>query len=265
MATAMPTPHPRRSEAARAASLDGPLLVYAVLAAGAGPWEAPRAGVAGRTLRRVVAGGLAAVVSRLGSGDETPDVTRALEYAAVVDALHAAGTIVPMRYGCVVAGAAALATLLQQRGAEYRRLLATVDGCAEMAVRLALPGAPAPKPPNGNGHDAHGAGPGEAYLRRRQAVFAAADREQHLLGVAEDELRAAVVDLVVAMRPERCRGRTPAGLPERALAFLVRRGNVEAFRAAVVRLRRQSGARLRVSGPWPPYTFVTAERPALTR
>lgn len=256
----------RPSDGPGEAAPRGALLVYAVVAAGDGAWQPLPPGVGGWSVHRVVAGDLAAAVSHLDPGHETPDVPRALQYAAVVAALHAAHTVVPMRYGCVVADVAELAVWLARRRDDYRHLLASVAGCAEMAVRLVVDTPGGGGPSNGSGHaSVSGAGCGASYLRQRQAAYAAVDREQHGLAAAEAALRDAVAGFVVATRVDPRRQRTPAGLYARAVAFLVKREAVAEFRAAVARVRATSGARLRVSGPWPPYTFVTADRSALAQ
>ena len=47
-------------------------------------------------------------------------------------------------------------------------------------------------------------------------------------------------------------------LPLLSLYFLVDRAVVESFRQAFRRLSEAESARLLLSGPWPPYNFVTS-------
>jgi hypothetical protein len=78
--------------------------------------------------------------------------------------------------------------------------------------------------------------------------------------VREDDARRALEALdphAVASRVEEPRGADGAF----ALAFLVERGAVDAFGAAVARFREQAGDRVRIRfvGPLPPYSFADDE------
>ena len=56
----------------------------------------------GRPVYQVADRRLRAAVSRINQADLTPDLPRVRAYERVVTSCHRQGTVVPMRYGCVV-------------------------------------------------------------------------------------------------------------------------------------------------------------------
>lgn len=91
-------------------------------------------GVGSQPLRVLSGSGLAAVVS------DAPEGLRAkrrdLEaHEAVLDALTAAGTVLPMRFGTVAPRDVAVVTELEANAPRYRQLLAKLAGCVELNVK----------------------------------------------------------------------------------------------------------------------------------
>jgi hypothetical protein len=195
-------------------------------------------GIDSLALETAAAAGLEVVVSR---HETTPEASEAaiMAHAEVVEALAAANeAVLPARFGGVHADAEALRAAVAVRAAELTAALARVRGCVELGVRAlasARQGVAAPS--------------GAAYMRARLEQRQEAER-------LADELHAPLAAL--ARQATRTVGAT-----ERLLlsaAYLVPADAVAEFRGVVERLqaaRPELG--LVCTGPWPPYSFATAE------
>jgi hypothetical protein len=247
-------------------------------------------GVDGRPVTPVCHRGLCAVSSEVEDGPLASTVERILAYEGVVEAFFAERTVVPMRFGSILASEAEVARHLEERASDLRAQLRDLSGCAEMGIRvLALPEGRAetgsagrsrsqPPPAPGSGH---------AYLRARAQTFRQDDRldmaaSDGRAGDVVEQYRRALhglfsrlqveapmpVRLVVGMGGKfrvETRGEGMSGgpvSPEDAarrgvlsVSFLVPRGQVGAFRRAFEEMG-QGPEMSRLSGPWPPYSFV---------
>ena len=94
---------------------------------------------------------------------------------------------------------------------------------------------------------------GLAYLTARQAHYAHQDRWTREYRQAADRCLAQFTGLFVKAKME---GPTPR-LPLLSLFFLVPERAEASFRRAFRDLAATDSARLLLSGPWPPYNFVT--------
>jgi len=227
----------------------------------------PLPGVAGRPVFQVADRRLRAAVSRINRADLTPDLPRVRAYEQVVSSYHRRGTVVPMRYGCVVEQESQVIELLSAQGSHYEALLRELEGCVEMGLRVLLPSGPwAAVTPGGPEGCREVAGPhppdpgaaadrlGLAYLTARKAHYAHQDRWTKEYRQAADRCQAQFAGLFGKCQTE---GPSPR-LPLLSLYFLVPRPAVESFRQAFRQLTESESARLLLSGPWPPYNFVTA-------
>jgi hypothetical protein len=99
---------------------------------------------------------------------------------------------------------------------------------------------------------------GLAYLTARKAHYAQQDRWTRDYRRAADRCQAQFTGLFV-----KCQTEAPSPrLPLLSLYFLVPRPAVASSRQAFRQLTATESARLLLSGPWPPYNFVTS-RPSL--
>jgi hypothetical protein len=195
----------------------------------------------------VESGNLAAAVTLCGSESAPPDARQLLGYQRVISNLHAAGPVIPLRYGCLVEDEAAAMRLLEEGRAGYEALLDRLENRVEMGLRVlwdaAGDGPPAPAP----------ATPGAAYLaaaRRRRCLEAA-------LTPAEREWAGGVcAGLSDLYSEERQEARFAGDGRLVSLYFLVSRQTVRRFRARSRRMLSGQGRGFLLSGPWPPYNFV---------
>jgi hypothetical protein len=216
-------------------------------------------GVAGRAVRLLTQGGLGLAVSRVGRGDSYHSLAAIRAHEQVVAFLNRRQTVIPLRYGCRLAGEAEAARVLRERSGHYEALLAELNNGVEMGLRLLLPeepgGSPEPEPCPAPDPGSLGEGPGLAYLKGRQAHYdrwEAWTREHQRLA---RELSGAFSGLFLRVKTE---GPQPR-LPLISLYFLVPRESVEAFGRRFRRCRRGSAARMLLTGPWPPYNFAAAD------
>jgi hypothetical protein len=193
-----------------------------------------------RAIGRAGAGGRVVEAGRLCAWvDEVPavmDRAALLEHHRVVEGL---GECLPVRFGTVVEGEAALVEMLRGREEELLARLERVAGKRELAVTgLWLSEEPAA---------AAAGGPGRRYMEARRARARRAERARglaeevaRLAGVAEEDARHVVA---------------PSGGVAFSSALLVEAGAAQSIKAKIEALE-MAELRLLVHGPWPPYTFA---------
>lgn len=224
-------------------------------------------GVGGQTVHLVCHQHLGLAVSRVDEGDLSFDLAGVRAHAQVVASLNRRRTVIPLRYGCRLADETQVARLLLERGPRYAALLQELDGCVEMGLRVLLPSghwaAVTPSGPEGSREVAGPCPPdpaaapdrlGLTYLTARKAHYAHQDSWTKEYHQAAERCREQFAGLYV-----KCKTEAPSPrLPLLSLYFLVPSPAVEAFRQAFRQLTESESARLLLSGPWPPYNFVTA-------
>jgi hypothetical protein len=234
----------------------------------------PVAGVGGRPVFLISCKGLGAVVSEtpLFCGNETrsllsPDISRILEYEKVVESFHNDSTVIPMRYGSLFENESRIVQHLEERREQYEAMLRELDNCVEMGIRVLIPSLE-----GGNGEkespvtrfailDSNTPDSGLRYLKNRMACYARQEQLAEKNRSVIEQCRTAFSGLYVQCRSED----TSAALYQRMLCkplvsmyFLVPRTQLEPFRSAFRQLCSTRSAKLLLSGPWPPYNFVTS-------
>ena len=198
----------------------------------------PGRGLQDARLEGVEASGLLAVVSWHDEAPSEPSLEALRAHERVVESLMAEGPVLPMRFGTALPDADAVRSSIAARRDELAGALDRVRGRVELGVRV-----------QAVGEEAEPAAPatGREYLMSRLAADGRATAVHRPLE------RHAVAS--------RRRATSEAGEVLRA-AYLVDEAQVAAFRAEVERLQ---GAHPRLAvlctGPWPPYSFVTAGTP----
>jgi hypothetical protein len=185
------------------------------------------------------AGEVEVVVSRHDALPREASESAVMAHAHVVEALAAANdAVLPARFGGAHADAAALRAAVAEREPALTAALARVRGCVELGVRALAPAAE------------HGAAPsGAAYMQARLEQRREAER-------LAEELHAPLA----ARAREATR---TVGATQRLLlsaAYLVPKEEVIGFTELVEKLQvEHSGLGIVCTGPWPPYSFATAE------
>jgi hypothetical protein len=258
-------------------------LVWAYCVAGA-PHGVSESGVEGRPVEQVEAAGLAALVSRVPRSEFAEDALRRnlndLDWLARVaraheDVLeHVLGetTIVPLRLCTLFESEDGVRRMLEQEQAALAHALSALSGRDEWGVKLILNKATLEEAILETSPEAvamraemEGKSEGGAYLIRRRLERHVRDRVDALAAAAADELRAELDRCVLAcvtrppQNPE-LSGYTGAMLLN--AACLVDRGGVESVRQVASEFETRYahlGARVELTGPWPPYNFVPGE------
>jgi hypothetical protein len=225
------------------------LLVYGIVNRVADRLDA-MAGVRDAEVSLVDGGELSAAVSEMPTQDEAPPVADLLAYSRVVEALHRRAAVIPMRYGCFVAAPSALERVLLEKQYQYGVLLKQLAGHVEMGVRVLLPGlpeAPVPGAPPMTGRDYL------ASCRVRFGMSEAASRQQHALLDQYNQVFAGLYSTCCSEVAEK------SGRGVVSVYYLIPEHSIGAFRDAAERAVGADGQKTLVSGPWPPYSFVTTE------
>lgn len=273
------------SNSPTSANTDEGLYVYAIVAADTQPQQIAGSG---GPLFIVRSGALGAVVATISESPQeervaapetspgtSPGTTAAapptrslLRHEAIVEAICDEIPALPVRFGTTMPNAEALARALERHAETLLADLRRLGGKVEMGV-IALwnpaeqTGAPTGGEPSqpGEPDEPDESRPGVSYLRQRQAQYrreeATRARAQRLGHDLDDELG----PHALLTRRSVC----PSERMALRDAYLLERANIQAFERAFEAARRQHReARLLLSGPWPPYSFVTrpAERPA---
>jgi hypothetical protein len=231
----------------------------------------PLVGVGGSPVYQVAHKGLRAAVSRVKREELAPDLDRVRTFEQVVLFCYRKSTVIPMRYGCALEEDSKVIEHLDRHGTHYEALLEELEGCVEMGLRVLLPSGPwagvtpgglagsrefTGPPPDPKAPPEH---PGLAYLTARKAHYAHQDRWTNDYHLAAERCRDRFAGLFV-----KCKTEAPSfKLPLLSLYFLVPQAAVSSFRQAFRQLSASESARLLLSGPWPPYNFVTASPQAL--
>lgn len=219
----------------------------------------PRASIMVRT------DGLGAVVSRLSTADAAPDVVRLLVYSKIVESFNGERAVIPMRYGCRFRELDDILQFLRQEQNTFRPLLDELDGRVEMSARVVLGNLPVDRATNSSVVRAYTAAPisqpGIQYL---------AARRQHYALVDQSEVRREEVQKRVCAMAEGRFSRSAAEYSSRdgksllLVHFLVPRDEVSEFRRAMAPLGADPLGSVVVTGPWPPYNFVSSRMRAPT-
>jgi hypothetical protein len=181
----------------------------------------------------IAAGNVRAVFAR-SSGDTRDDVIR---HGRVLEQLlESATAVLPVRFGERFPSVEALESVVAARRRELEIALAKVDGCVELAVRVAR-GTDDSAPPRSGGRD---------YMRSRLRVIS---EDAALVSSLDGALRAHARATTVAQRP--------ASTLLHDASYLVDRRAVAEFAAAVDRYAAWYPELAVVcTGPWPPASFA---------
>jgi hypothetical protein len=234
--------------------------IYGVLAGDAAPPDQP--GIGGAPLGLVAEGGLAALTSDAPEGDLTMGREAMTAHARVLEAAHALGTVLPMRFGVVMADDAEIVErLLRPHRDELTAQLEEFDGKAELKLRATYEEEPVLR----------------EVVREDQDVARLRDS---LRGAPEDATYYGRIQLgeLVSRAMERKREHDAAAIMETlsplALAtelapppherivlsasFLVPQSALADFDQAVERVGESQAGRMRFkyTGPLPPHSFV---------
>lgn len=194
----------------------------------------------------VAAHGLAAVVTLAEETTSLPSVSSLLAYEKVVETIHAGQTVIPLRYGCLVDSQRDVVRMLEDHRQEYEALLCRLEGMTEIGIRVLWPARAGFVP-------AMPLTPGAAYVASLRNRYASAGS----LTLEEAQRADRITRLLSGCYTEQRREVSTSSQGRLlSLYFLTRKTCVERFWNEARRISPPSGAKLLLSGPWPPYNFV---------
>jgi hypothetical protein len=235
--------------------------------------DGPPAGVAGvdprSPLRFVVEGDVRALTSTISLSDFGSEAMaervkdldwveeKVCAHDAVLKEMLATGPVVPCRFCTVLRGEEDVRAVLARHADELAETLGHLDGKKEWGVKVL-----APEKSGSNGEPGPGPASGKAYFLQKKrdeqargesarAVRDAADACHHELS----ELAAGATRLAIG----RARGDTDVVMNG---AYLVAYAAADRFQTLVGLLAERYGGlgvRLEMTGPWPPYNFVSLD------
>jgi len=235
------------------------LLVYGIVRSGSPVWNALLTGVEGEDVSFVPTEDLAAGFSIHADMCTTPTMEMVMAYARVVASLHEVCAVIPMRYGCFLDSEAQILEVLKKRGPGFRATLDKLDGCVEVGLRVWLHGtkgssAKRPRLPADRFGPPAAALSGTAYLAHRKAYYGEKDSGLEEVSATIEGIRQALDGILMDWKAER-----PSASDGRmlSLCLLIRREELGLVRSSIVRLQEESPNKVLVTGPWPPYNFVS--------
>jgi hypothetical protein len=279
---AAPPPAPEPDSPPAVAPTGDGLWAYCVTRASEPP---PGSGVHAAPVERIDDGGLAAFVSRvpLAEFGEAPLRSNlndlqwlervAREHEAVLERALEGSTIVPLSICTIFADEQGVARMLAERRSAFDTALDALDGRQEWGVKLlvdraALEAAARERVPDADdGLESRSAG--GAYMLRRRQERQLRDEADRLAGSLAEDVHARLQDWAtdaVVNPPQNPQLSGHEGDMLLNAAYLVEAAKVERLHELVGELRQRHerlGARLELTGPWPPYNFVPRSETAL--
>jgi Gas vesicle synthesis protein GvpL/GvpF len=266
---------PKRTEPVPPPTGEG-LWAYCITRAG----ESPRIdGVHGSPVERIEADGLAVLVSRVPLAEFGEDGLRrnlndldwlegvARSHETVLEKALADGTIVPLRICTIFTDEEGATGMLSERRSALDTALEVLDGREEWGVKLtidraALEAAVRDRAPDDLDDQLEGRSAGGAYMLRRRQERQLREAADRLAGGLAEDVHARLQDWAtdaVVNPPQNPELSGHEGDMLLNAAYLVEAAKVERLHELVDELRarhRELGARIELTGPWPPYNFV---------
>jgi hypothetical protein len=227
-------------------------------------------GMKDRAVSFVAGHGLCAAVSELDDEEGAPPVSELLVYSKVVEDLHRLQAVVPMRYGCFLNEIKSIQNALKERHRQYETLLAQLEGHVEMGIRILLSekeGRPRQEETM-KGRDALSTAGTTAQPKDEQSVvgraYLALRKVHYQMHDETLEGRQALIDRYIQTfsglyAKHRTETDTKNGAVILSLYFLTPESKVNRFRETFGRVAENGDAKALLSGPWPPYNFVTPD------
>lgn len=166
-----------------------------------------------------------------------------LAFGEQVMRIHRQATLIPMRYGSVLADEHAVTQHLLDHEVRYRTRLAELANCEEMGIRLPLDLAAnnAVITPQVSGHD---------YLLARKRAYAVPEHAEQQAAILNNALAGLYHQHCAAVSVFN-------GQHTYLLSYLVPRTELQAFRDQLNVLADSITDIGFISGPWPPYNFAS--------
>jgi hypothetical protein len=242
-------------------------------------------GIAGRRVECIHTDDLGVLISRVPAAEFAADpLTHNLNdlawlervargHEAVLDDVLAQSTIVPLRMCTLFESEHGVREMLERQHTSLSEALDALEGRLEWAVKVLVDRdrlMEAARPSTSEAGEQAAAGEGGAYLQRRRAERGAREAASRLAADTAQQVHARLQDWAIDARTRPPQNRELSGHEGEMVlnaAYLIERertGELHEIVAELEEHHRGLGARIELSGPWPPYNFVPEEdAPAL--
>jgi hypothetical protein len=244
------------------------LWTYGVVATGAA-LPADLVGVAGGTVAPVAAEGLTALTTAVPRADfdveplrdhlnDLPWLERiAREHEAVLEEVLGATTVVPLRLCTIFEDAAGVQRMLEREHDAFLDALGRLEGRQEWGVKVLLDrDRSAPASDEATQED------GLAYLARRRQQLAAREEARgvtaQLVDQVDGALRVVAVDAVRLPAQNRELSGHSGDMVLNAAYLVCDPAELRACAELLQQRYEAQGVRIELTGPWPPYNFVSS-------
>jgi hypothetical protein len=236
-------------------------------------------GIVARPVERVAAAGLTTLISRVPAAQFASEpLTHNLNdlawlervargHEAVLDAALTQSTIVPLRMCTIFEGEDGVREMLERRRDSLGVALDALEGRLEWAVKVLVDRErlmDAARPHGDDAEPAAPAGEGGAYLQRRRSERGTREAASRLAAETAQQVHARLQDWAIDARTRPPQNPELSGHQGEMVlnaAYLVERARTDELRQIIAELEehhRGLGARIELTGPWPPYNFVPA-------
>lgn len=213
------------------------------------------------------------------SGSGKRELGHLLHFHEVIETFFLSYPLIPMRYGSFVSGEEPLRAFLERAYPAILSLLHDLKDCVEMGISLQVrptskesrkaknptrrqPSAAVESVPEHSPVATQGAG--RSYLTKRREEYFGRAQEREQLKTLMDEMCGLFEDISFRSKRECGSDRTindlvqDAVTPAASLFFLIPKTNIEIFRDRFQQ-HYSDGNGATLSGPWPPYNFVSLQ------
>ncbi len=218
-------------------------------------------GIDGRPVYLIEKNHICAVVSALEEAKGSEDVASAINYHRVIETFNGLSTVIPLRFGAYLDKEIEVVRLLERQEKRYEKLLNELFGCVEMGLRMVIRDFPRPAPafseaalstPSESGQS------GQAYLNLRKTHYKVESIKAEELRSLENVCRTAFDGLYTKFKSAAVTSESGIKATSNLVSFyfLTPKKSLGDFRKAFAGLKARLGAKLLLTGPWPPYNFV---------
>lgn len=234
--------------------------VYGVVGAGGAPPRSP--GIGGADLRLVTGDGIAALVSDIDRDELTLGREAMTAHARVLEEALTAGTVLPMRFGAVLANEEAVrGDLLEAHRDDLRAQLTDLEGKVELRLRASYEESQLMREVVQDDPEVARLSAATRSAPQDATYYARIELGERVAAGVERRRQADAAAILGKLRPLALA--VEAGDPphERVAvnaSFLVQQATLPAFDKAVDEVGRAQAGRmtLKYTGPLPPYSFV---------
>ena len=191
-------------------------------------------------LRLIQFEGLAALV-KVTHTELSRESTAVMEYGDQIMRIHQKTTLIPVRYGSLLADEQEVIKHLKDHASHYHALLAKLVDCEEFGIRIML---------MDNDNTAVAAQTsGQAYLLARKNVYSVPEWATQQETLINHTLAGLYRERQTALSVFN-------GQRSYLLSYLVPRATLMRFKMDYANLAASMGTHVTLSGPWPPYNFA---------